>query len=305
MPKLYSERLSKMRGIDVVVTPQGEETLEQAEERVIATHPDKFGGQKNLASKLANAQGQGATFESQRNRLSEIDNLINQIQSALINTGDKRQSDLFKAKLDSLREERKRYQTAEIDPAKRGVVEALKPQLARLKEIETTSPLAAKLNYAVQNIGKWLNLNPELQAYEEAQEGLKIPVLRGLLGEKGSTQQQEQEAAKRIAFPTGSGLYAQNVRPELLNNVFDTVLGTSGVDLRKELGDEFLKDIGARVGGEVTGPRVDVMQGMQQVGGTLADAIRDLIGTRKKKGGSPGLSIKEQAELEALERQGY
>ena len=262
-----------------------------------------FSGGGDLPKQLADAKNK--TFESQKQRLSEMDPIIDNVRNALLNTTDKKTSDLLKTKLDMMMDERKRLSTVEIDPIKRGVIDAIKPQLARLKDIETTSPLASHANWAIQNIGSFLNLNPELKAYEESQEGLKIPVTRKLMGEGGSTTATEQESSKKMAFPTGTGLYSKNVRPQLLNNVFDTVKGIAGVDLREELGPDFLKEIGADVGGEVAGPQVGVFEGLKKAGGAVADAFRGLSGGAIKKKKPAGLTAEELEELKQLEQSGY
>jgi hypothetical protein len=136
----------------------------------------------------------------------------------------------------------------EVERVKIGIVNALLPQLGRLQQIETTSDPLSVLNWLYQKAGGKINLNPELSGFLQASEGLKIPILRGLLGEKGATQEKEQEAAKEISLPSGKEIFSTTNRPEVLESVFSTILGTSGVDIRPHLEEkdpDLLEALGA------------------------------------------------------------
>lgn len=195
----------------------------------------------------------------------------------------------------------------DVEKAKVGTVKAIQEQLGRLKNIETTGDPLSVLNSIFQKIGAGMNLNPELSAYQQAAEGLKIPVLRGLLGEKGATQQQEQAAAKEISFPTGRGIFSKSTRPEILENIFNTIKATSGIDMRAELEKSDPDFLGA-VGAFPTGSK----GALNRRKGLTEEDLEKLIETEitgpqftfgmKSPVSKSGLSPKEESRLEELER---
>jgi len=131
-----------------------------------------------------------------------------------------------------------------VDAQKKGVVDAVFKQLARLEDIETSPDRSNQGTFgrilggieglgrgAIQEIGGMTGIDEDVTAYKQAQDQLKIPMLRKILGEVGATMTAEQEAAKSL-FPSGPGLYMGHTRPELLENTFSNLQAISGVNLR-------------------------------------------------------------------------
>jgi hypothetical protein len=258
--------------------------------------PSKFQNElgQALSGDFGDGLGDSADAEAQfrTQRLAEIDDELDFLREQASSTSNKNTLNILGKKIDILETEKKGFQAPTKSKAQakqeglEGVINALLPQFARLQDIETTSggPLSV-VNRVVQNIGSSLDLNPELTAFETAQEGLKIPILKNLLGEVGQTAEQEQLAAKALVFPSGTALFSKETRPEALENAFTAIKGVSGVDIKEELEKSdpgILQKIGAFPIGEsigtgdvsaITGPSVTASEGAEQVLNTVLKSI--------------------------------
>lgn len=122
-------------------------------------------------------------------------------------------------------------------------VDDIKNAFTLLGDIESKPGWKALPNQVIQELGRVMGMNSDLETYKQKTDILSGPIVKGVQGTSGAPSDWEQKKSERY-LPQGMQIFSSDYRPGAIKNAFDSIKSQTGRDLAAEFSEEELRRMG-------------------------------------------------------------